>query len=338
MLRASYIYCRVLVYRYEQADAVVATFPRPGHGPADDSSLAARLNGLKWLATHGKKLPAGVERILAMDATDLAYLPLTNDSPYNPPGVDVESFWAAEGRKPTRVILRRGKSVEAKAAAEAAADAAASAAKAAKAAMEAIETGDAAEAAQAAIEFQEAALQQTKKIQKHLEAAQQLKTALTDLGVIVDTIEGGEPSDVLNHLGKRSGIKTAVWRAGCWGERGVKAIMAGAFQWVSAHIAVDATGGRFWQLMIAENAVQAACGSERKVKIFADQEDISLEYCDEPDTDTDCSFTLDGRPIRHVRLDCRVALVEEKRQRTFQHAGTKRIDRNFIEEQAPWFL
>ena len=258
--------------RYEQADAVVATFPRPGNGPSDDSSLTARLNGLKWLATHGKKLPAGVERILAMDATDLAYLPLTNDSPYNPPGVDVEAFWAAEGRKPTRVLLRRGKSVEAKAAAEAAAEAAQSAAKAAAAAKQAIETGDAAQAAEAAIEFQQAALEQTKKIQKQLEAAQQLKTQLTDRGVIVDTIEGGEPLDVLKHLGKRSGLKTVVWRAGCWGNRGVQAILAGAFQWVSAHLAVDATGGRFWQLILAENAVQAACGSERKVKIFADQE------------------------------------------------------------------
>jgi hypothetical protein len=251
---------------------VVATFPRPGNGPSDDSSLTARLNGLKWLATHGTNLPPGVERVLVMDATDLEFLPLTNDSPYNPPGVDVEAFWAGKDRKPSRVLLRRGTSAQAKAAAEAVAAAAASAAKAAEAAKDAIETGDAAQAAEAAIEFQQAALEQTKKIQKKLEDAQQLKSQLMDLGVIVETIEGGEPVDVMKHLGKRSGYKTVVWRAGCWGESGVKAILEGAFQWVSAHLAVDAAGGRFWQLMVAENAVQAACGPERKVKIFAEQE------------------------------------------------------------------
>ena len=112
----------------------------------------------------------------------------------------------------------------------------------------------------------------TKEILKQLESAQSLKSKLVDLGVIVEAIEGGEPIDVMKHLGKRCGLKTVVWRAGCWGDRGVRAILAGAFQWVSAHLAVDATGGRFWQKMIAENAVQAACGPERKVKIFADQD------------------------------------------------------------------
>jgi len=259
---------------YEQADAVVATFPKEGNnGPTeDDNTLFSRLKGLKWLATHGRKLPPGVERILVMDATDLENLPLTNDGPNTPPGVDVESFWAAEGRKPTRVLLRRGKSAEAKAAATAVAEAAQSAAEAAQAAQDAIETGDAAEAAAAAIKFQEIALEQTKNIQKRLESAQQLKTNLMKLGVLVETIEGGEPIDVMKHLGKRSGLNTVVWRAGCWGGRGVESILAGAFQCVSAHLAVDATGGRFWQLMVAENAVQAACGPERKVKIFADQE------------------------------------------------------------------
>jgi hypothetical protein len=263
-----------VAFRYEQADAVVATFPRPGNGPADDGSLAARLNGLKWLSTHGRKLPPGVERILVMDATDLEFLPISNDSPYNHHGVDVESFWKAEGRKPTRVLLRRGTSAEAKAAAQAAAEAAQNAAKAAQVAMLAIETGDSAQAAEAALLYQQAALEQTKRIQQQLEAAQHLKSQLLDRGVIVETLEGGEPIDVMRHLGKRNGLHSVVWRAGCWGERGVKAILAGAFQWVSAHLAVDATGGRFWQLMLAENAVQAACGPIRKVKVFADQEGL----------------------------------------------------------------
>ena len=103
-------------------DAVVATFPRPGNGPVDDDSITARLNGLKWLSTYGSELPAGVERILVMDATDLADLPLTNDDPTLPKGVDVEKFWASKGRKPTRVLLRRGRSAQAQAAAKAASE------------------------------------------------------------------------------------------------------------------------------------------------------------------------------------------------------------------------
>jgi hypothetical protein len=60
----------------------------------------------------------------------------------------------------------------------------------------------------------------------------------------------------MNYLGKRNGYKAVAWRAGCWGERGVQSILRGAFQWVSAHLAVDAVGGRFWQLMLAERAIQ----------------------------------------------------------------------------------
>ena len=90
------------------------------------------------------------------------------------------------------------------------------------------------------------------------------------MGVKVEVIKGSEPIDVMNHLGKRSGYSSVVWRAGCWwvfllpnflcllldahimipillfcrGSRGVDAIMKGAFQRVSAHIAVDAIGGK----------------------------------------------------------------------------------------------
>jgi pyrimidine deaminase RibD-like protein len=105
---------------YEQVDAVIATFPH------EESVLngfnVSRLNGLKWLSTYGKDLPAGVERILVMDATDLEDLPLTNDHPNLPPGVDVEQFWTGEGRRPTRVLLRKGRSTQAQAAARAAAE------------------------------------------------------------------------------------------------------------------------------------------------------------------------------------------------------------------------
>lgn len=325
--------------RYEQVDAVIATFPKPGNGPSDDDSITARLNGLKWLATVGEDLlPANVERILVMDATDLASLPFTNDDPNLPRGVDVERFWRAEGRKPTRVLLRRGENAQAQAAALAAAGAAKAAALAAERALEMVETGDAAESAELAMECRDAAAEAAAYIQNELQAAQNLKRKLTKQGVIVETIRGGEPVDVMRHLGKRNGYESVVWRAGCWGERGVRSILADAFQWVSAHLAVDAVGGKFWQLMLAEQAVRAACGPERLVKIFADQEDISMEYCDDVEADSDCVLTVDGRPIRHVRLDCRVALVDKDRPREFRPSKTKKFSKKLMKEQAPWFL
>lgn len=324
---------------YEQVDAVVATFPKEGNnGVGADNSLMARLNGLKWLATYGEDLPAGVERILVMDATDLEDLPFTNKDPNLPKGVDVENFWAGKNRKPTRILLRRGSNAQARAAADAAAKAANAAAVAAKAAADAIESGDAEEAAEAAIECQKAAASATEYVQEELQKVQALKRKFQDQGVVVETLDGGEPLDVMKHLGERNGLQSVVWRAGCWGQRGVDSILAGAFQWVSAHLAVDAVGGKFWQLMLAENAVQAACGPGQKVKIFADQEDISLEYCDEPDVDTDCVLSIDGRPVRHIRLDCRVALVDGDRPREFLIGKTKKLDRKIIEEDAPWFL
>ena len=66
--------------------------------------------------------------------------------------------------------------------------------------------------------------------------------------------------------------------------------------------------------------------------------DISLEYCDQPEADSDCTLTVSGRPVRHVRLDCRVALVDANRPREFVLAKTKVFDRKIIEESAPWFL
>jgi hypothetical protein len=204
--------------------------------------------------------------------------------------------------------------------------------------LEAIETGDAEKAAETAIECQQAATEATELTQKELMAALALKQTLMDLGAVVETLSGGEPIDVMHHLGRRSGYSSVVWRAGCWGNRGVDSILAGAFQWVSAHLAVDAKGGKFWQLMLAERAVQGAVGPESKVKVFSGQEDISLEYCDQPEADSDCTLTVDGKPVRHVRLDCRVALVDADRPREFVLANTKLFDRHVIEEEAPWFL
>lgn len=322
---------------YEQVDACVATFPRAGNGPVNDPSTQARLKGLKWLATDGKSLPAGVERVLVMDAQDLKDLPLTNDDPNLPAGIDVEEFWKGENRKPSRVLLRHGDNAMAIAVAQAAAKAAAAAAEASAKAKAAIETGDAEMAAEAALECQQAAMASNDFIQKEIQKTQDLKQRLTNLGVKVEVLRGSQPIDVMKHLGKRSGYNSVVWRAGCWGNRGVEAILAGAFQRVSAHLAVDAIGGKFWQLMLAERALQSACGPEREIKVFAEQDDINLEYCDREDADKDCNLLFDGRPVRHVRLDARVAVIDELKRK--QHALAKTVSvKKFHDEEAPWFI
>jgi len=156
---------------YEQVDAVVATFPKPGNGKEEDDTVAGRLYGLKWLATSGSSLPANVERILVMDATDLPDLPTNNDDENLPPGVDVEAFWRANGgdRKPTRILLRHGDNAQAISAANAAAQAAAAASNAAQRAKEAIETGEAELAAEAALECQQAAMAATVALQREMQ-------------------------------------------------------------------------------------------------------------------------------------------------------------------------
>lgn len=320
---------------YEQMDAVVATFPREGRGPEGDQSIMARLNGLKWLATNGNTLPANVERILVLDANDLKDLPVSNDDPNLPPGVDVEAFWKSEGRKSSRILLRSGDNAQAIISADAAAEAAKQAAAAAETARFAIEAHEAEKAAEAALQCQELALAATRALQEQMQTTQKLKQRLISLGTKVEVINGRKPIHVMNYLGKRNGYKTVVWRAGCWGTRGVEAIMTGAFQWVSAHLAVDAVGGKFWQLMLAERAIQAACGAENKVKVLAEQEDFSLEYCD--DENGDCELSINGKPIRHIRLDSRVLVIDENRPHEYVLTKTAPVQEKLTTE-APWFF
>lgn len=324
---------------YEQADAVVVTFPRFGNGPPDDNSVKARLSGVKWLASQDALLPAGVERIVVMDTTELLSLPLSNSDPNVPDGVDMEGFWKAKDRKPTRVLLRRGVHESSRAAATAASEAAQVAAAAAQAALEAVETGDVTKATEIAKESRAKAEAAAQAIQKQLDDIQEIRTKLQGMGAVVETLEGREPIDVMKYLGEKNGLYTVVWRAGCWGNRGVRAILAGAFQCVSAHLAVDAIGGQFWQLIIAENAIQAACGPRSQVQVLAD--DLSLEYCDDPavDTDVDCNLTVNGgRPVRLVRVDCRVGLVDHSKPADIIRPKTAKLDDTRLLEQAPWFL
>lgn len=96
--------------------------------------------------------------------------------------------------------------------------------------------------------------------------------------------------------------------------------------------------GKFWQLMLAERALQSACGPERSIKVFAEQDDINLEYCDREDADKDCNLLFDGRPVRHVRLDARVAVVSDIKRREVALKKSVPMKKKFHEEQAPWFL
>ena len=104
----------------------------------------------------------------------------------------------------------------------------------------AIGSGNATQAADAALECQKSAEESLLFVQKELESSIALRRSFEEKGVMVDAIQGGEPVEVLQHIGERDGLHSVVWRAGCWGQRGVQAIMDGAFQWISAHIAVPA--------------------------------------------------------------------------------------------------
>lgn len=112
---------------------------------------------------------------------------------------------------------------------------------------------------------------------------------------------------------------------------------------------------------------KSACGPEREIKVFAEQDDINLEYCDREDADKDwCVFAVqslfcmqknrrfglittsclldrhsallfDGRPVRHVRLDARVAVIDEIKRKQQTLAKTVSV-KNYQKEEAPWFL
>lgn len=54
------------------------------------------------------------------------------------------------------------------------------------------------------------------------------------MGVKVEVIKGSEPIDVMNHLGKRSGYHSVVWRAGCWYVLGL--IVTNLLDVISSHL------------------------------------------------------------------------------------------------------
>ena len=275
---------------YEHANAIVVTFPRKGNGSAVDDSIQNRLEGLKWLATHASFLPKEAQRILVVDAADLRHIPLSNDNPNTPKNVDIDAFWQSG----CRILLRRVQNEYAQASAQAAAEAATKAAESAAIIAEAIDFPETAKTAELAVEYQKSAQTYTENLGKMLKEAEDLRAQFKKLGVKIEFVDGGDPIDVMRHLGTQ--FKSVVWRAGFWGEKGAKAIYGGAFQVVSAHVAV-ATADCLHELDRAKNTVQAACGKPSSVQILADEEDMSLQH--ELGT-----AHVDGRPVRHVRVDC----------------------------------
>ena len=83
--------------------------------------------------------------------------------------------------------------------------------------------------------------------------------------------------------------------------------------------------------------MKSACGPEREIKVFAEQDDINLEYCDREGADEDCNLLFEDRPVRHVRLDARVAVIDEIRSK--EQVFSKSVStKKFHKEEAPWFL
>jgi hypothetical protein len=299
---------------YNAADAIVVTLPRHGRTVqyTGDDELFVRLAGVRWLATSGRSLNPSVERILVLDASDLPLLPFTNNHP-NAFDTDVESLWSdCGGDKPLRILLRRGVSEEAAATAAGAVAGAEQAANAAQLALEAAVTADASLAARAAKAAEEITKSSMEKTMEFMQSVLDCKSMLEKKGVVVETLPSGRPVDIMKFLGDKSAYKLVVWRAGCWGEKGVESILSGAFQAISAHLSVPMSGGKFWQTICAEKALQSACGPKHMIDVRSEA-DVFLEYCDNDSDDAGCMAFIKGNAVRDVRLDCAVHLIDDKR-------------------------
>ena len=321
---------------YDVCDCVCVTLPRAGYSPDGLLSLYDRLSGVRWLANQGSSLDDRVERVLVVDAQDLELLPLSNDSP-NAGEADVESLWRrAEGKKGVKVLLRRGVNQKATWGAKGAAEAAKRAAEAAEAAADAAESGDTQKAMQAAEMEMKVAEDYLKSVKVEMEKTQAVRRELESRGCTVESIKGTRPNDVMKHLGEVHKYRMVVWRAGCWGDRGIESIEDGAFQRIEAHIAVEAQGGPFWQSIVAESCVQGACGN--KVELRTSAEKMSIDYCDDLDDDSSCLVSRSGHQVRHVRIGCDILLPTDKVH--LKQNKNVSIDKyeDAVSLESPWFF
>jgi len=373
-----------MMYCYRNCDAVVVTVPVRGER---EYNIDDRLEGIRWFATQGNDLPPAVERIVVIDATDLALLPMGAEEWVS---VDMESFWSGVGRTPTRVILRRGKNLLAVRSAEESANLAAEAAAMALAARNSAETGESEAYAEKALEIQLQAQELLKTVNIEAEsvriarlnlenlyvASERLKTFehpvgghnklneersdeyyasslrssytplthrvltlffnINNRGVKVEVLStgGNLPIDIMTHLGKFSSHEVVVWRAACWGQRGVDAVLSGAFTYITAHMQVAADGGIFWQTILAENALQAALGQRNKI-VCESAKDVELQFCGE---------WMDDCPLdtKHVVLEADVTVVDRSDKKSRKVAKFKKLGEaqvfGGVKEEAPWMF
>jgi hypothetical protein len=118
---------------------------------------------------------------------------------------------------------------------------------------------------------------------------------------------------------------------------GSSCLQSELFRWVDIEHFFAPCATQTESCLSIPTAEKSACGPERQIKVFAEQDDINLEYCDREGADKDCALLFDGRPVRHVRLDARVAVIDEIKRKEQTLAKTVSM-KKFQKEEAPWFL
>jgi hypothetical protein len=194
----------------------------PWYGLADayivsiEVDKSDRFANLEWLASYDVNLPAGMERIVVLDAVDLKNLPTMNGGSHFSPDVDFEAFWIGRNRKPTRIILRGGGKMKSQADAQVATAAAQDAVVAATqmaSAMKSSSTADASDAFEAAIQRYKAAQSHAEQIFADFREAFEVRRKLESKGVVIDVVEGGVPVDILNVIAASTAYRSVVWRS-----------------------------------------------------------------------------------------------------------------------------
>lgn len=195
------------------------TLPWYGHADAYIVTIEVdqpnRFGALEWLVTDGVNLPAGMERVVVVDAIDLKNLPTLNGGSHFSSDVDIEAFWIGRNRKPTRIILMGGGKIKSQADAQAATAAAQEAAIAATQMASAMESGNTMDASNGV----EAAMQRYKAAQNHAEQVFadfretfEVRRRLESKGVVIDVVENGSPGDIMNVIGVTTAYRSVIWR------------------------------------------------------------------------------------------------------------------------------
>jgi hypothetical protein len=203
----------------ESSSVSVSSLPWYGHADAYvvsiESDKSNRFADMEWLASYGVNLPAGMERIVVLDAVDLKNLPTLNGDTHLSPGVDIEAFWIGRNRKPTRIFLKGGGKIKSQADAQAATAAAQEAVVAATQMASALESGNrlnANDAVETAIQRYKAAQSHAKQIFADFRETFEVRRTLESKGVVIDVVEGVVPLDIMNVIATTNGYRSVIWR------------------------------------------------------------------------------------------------------------------------------